>query len=438
MLGFLWLSCVDGGTDRDLGETGGVALDDLPPGALILDHARLVDATGVREGALVLDGEWIHSVVAAGQDWPETATVRDLEGRSVLPGLIDSHVHLSLSGASWWVAADVEESLKANLAWGVLGVVDVGGPFWTLELSERVSSGELVGPKVAATGPFLTVPGGHPCETVNDAERCWFVDGDAAERIQTLREAGAVAAKLAYAQVADWPAPRLDLSDVAAIAGAGLPAMAHVASAEDAADVHAAGVRLLAHVPFDSDLTVEQAALPFDAIHSTLSAFSSLDDVMRQGADLDDPAFAQVPEAVLEAWQFAQGHPENWGAAYLAANAVWLQTLQGNLVALREAGATVLAGSDAGYHFVAHGFGLHRELEGLVAAGWTNLEAIAAATLLPALQWGWSEHGLVAPDYRADLLVVGGRPDEEITATQAVHAILLDGEWHTRDSLALR
>jgi len=81
---------------------------------------------------------------------------------------------------------------------------------------------------------------------------------------------------------------------------------------------------------------------------------------------------------------------------------------------------------------------LHRELEGLVAAGWTNMEAIAAATSLPALQWGWTEHGFVAPDYRADLLVVDGRPDEEISATQAVHAILLDGVWHSRDSLSLR
>jgi imidazolonepropionase-like amidohydrolase len=428
MLGFLWLACVGCGS----------ALDDLPPGALILDHARLVDATGVREGALVLEGERIHSVVDAGQDWPSTVTVRDLEGRSVLPGLIDSHVHLSLSGAAWWVAADVEESLRANLAWGVLGVVDVGGPLWTLELSERIGSGELLGPKVAATGPFLTVPGGHPCETVSDAERCWTVEGDAAERIEALREAGAVAAKLAYAQVADWPAPRLDLSDVAAIAGAGLPAIAHVASAEDAADVHAAGVRILAHVPFDSDLTAEQAALPFEAIHSTISAFSSMEDVMRQGANLDGPAFSQVPEGVLEAWQYAQEHPENWGADYLAANAAWLQTLQGNLVALKAAGATVLAGSDAGYHFVAHGFGLHQELEGLVAAGWSNIEAISAATLLPALQWGWTEHGLVAPDYRADLVVVDGRPDEEIQDTQSVHATLRDGEWHTPDSLSVR
>jgi imidazolonepropionase-like amidohydrolase len=307
-----------------------------------------------------------------------------------------------------------------------------------LELSERIDSGELMGPNVAATGPFLTVPGGHPCETVNDAERCWAVEGDGAEQVEALADAGADAAKLAYAHLADWPAPRLDLSDVAAIAGAGLPAIAHVASGEDAADVHAAGVQILAHVPFGSDLTADQAALPFEAIHSTLSAFSSMEDVMRQGANLEDPAFAQVPDAVLEAWQYAQEHPENWGSDYLASNAAWLQTLQGNLVALGESGATVLAGSDAGYHFVPHGFGLHQELEGLVAAGWSNLGAISAATLVPALQWGWTEHGLVAPDYRADLLVVDGRPDEEIQDTQSVHAILRDGEWHTPDSLWVR
>ncbi len=438
MLFLYWLACVGGGSGGESGETGGSSLGDLPFDALILDHARLVDASGVREGALVLDGGWIHSVEEAGQDWPETVTVRDLEGRSVLPGLIDSHVHLSLSGAAWWVAAEAEESLKANLAWGVLGVVDVGGPLWTLELSERVATGELLGPRVAATGPFLTVPGGHPCETVNDAERCWAVEGDGAERVQALAYAGAVAAKLAYAHVSDWPAPRLDLSDVAALAGAGLPAVAHVASAADAADVHAAGVRLLAHVPFDSDLAPEQAALPFDAIHTTISAFASMEDVLRQGADLDDSAFAQVPEGVLEAWRYAQEHPENWGADYLASNTAWLHTLQGNLVSLREAGASVLAGSDAGYHFVAHGYGLHRELEGLVAAGWSNMEAITAATLLPALQWGWTVHGLVAPNYRAELLVVDGRPDEEIQDTQSVHAILRDGEWHTPVSLSVR
>ena len=65
MLGFPWLACVGGGSDRASGETGGFTQDDLPSGALILDQARLVDATGVREGALILEGGWTeHGLVA--------------------------------------------------------------------------------------------------------------------------------------------------------------------------------------------------------------------------------------------------------------------------------------------------------------------------------------------------------------------------------------
>jgi len=444
MLLVLWLACT--GSKSQVDDTTGLVdsaqdsavdsdsgLFQVQPGSLVLDNVWVVDATGARKGAVVIQDEFIVAVLEGEQDWPGGIDYRDLEGFSVIPGLIDSHVHLSLSGATWWVGDTLVDNLKATLAWGVMGAVDAGGPEWTILLARRIADGSVFGPRLLSAGPFLTEVGSHPCETWNDATRCWYVEGNGTDLVDRLADQMSYAAKVVYSDYAftDWSSPRLDIGDVAEIAGTGFPVLAHVAAGADAADLFAAGVEHLAHVPFDAPLSESVASLPFKSIHSTLSAFAGLDEVLRGGADLDGARFSMVSDPVRASWRWLQENPGAYSSDYLDANAQWLSQVHDNLVILKEAGANVLAGSDAGYNLVPHGSALHAEMEGLVAAGWSEIEAIAAATLLPAQLLAWNQNGLVAEGYMAELVVVEGNPSENISDTRNVEALVLGEQWLT-------
>jgi len=405
----------------------------LPAGATVLDHARLVDARGVQEDvAIVLDGAWIAQVLPAGQHWPDDVSVTDLDGASVVPGLIDAHVHLFLSGATTWAGDTLAANLEAQLAWGVVGVADLGAPTPIFELRDRIAAGELTGPRVYATGPFLTAELSHPCEVVNDPTFCRYVAGDGAEAASELAASDGIKVALADASFSAWPTPRLDLGDLADIVdeatAEGKPVFAHIDEAEDAEDALAAGVSVLAHPVFSAALETTPDAPTL----STVSAFAGTPDLLDGSLLADD--LSRTPEAVLASWRWLAAHPEAFADGWIDASAGWDAAARANLALAIAEGRTVIAGSDAGYWFVPHGLGLHRELEALVALGMTPLQALAAATTAPAELLGWEDLGLIDAGYRADLLIVDGHPDEDIAALREIQTIYLDGSPYTSET----
>ncbi len=240
-----------------------------PSEGWVLDDVTVVDGTGARpDQAIVVAGDSIWAVVDAGQSWPEQLRVEAGEGAFVIPGLIDSHTHLAYSGALSYVGDFVAENLAATLHWGVVGVVDVGGPTWTWRLRDGIASGQIRGPRMLATGPFITSEGSHPCELVYDREMCVFVDGDAGETGQALLDQGADGLKVALSEVGvgtTWP--RLDLADLAELTALDATVFVHVATAEDAQD--AAAATHLAHTPFASAMS---SLPPVASLHSTVGA----------------------------------------------------------------------------------------------------------------------------------------------------------------------
>ena len=408
---------------EDTGETGKV---DWPVEGLVLDHVTVFDAMAhTADRAVVLSGGEIWGVVDAGQDWPQTLVVRDLSGHTVIPGLIDSHVHLSFSGAPWWAGDTVAENLSATLSWGVTAVVDLGGPQWSLSLRDLVNAGELIGPRILASGPFLTAQGSHPCE-FNSDPLCIFVDGDGAGQAQAQLDRGSDLIKVALAEEGiDRTWPRLsptDLADIAEVAWT----VVHVASAQDWADAQAAGALDLAHTPFYDPLSPEQAGLVISSVSSTVGATEGLIRVVDGG--LSDAEWATVPEKVAKSWRLVQGQPSLVSAGWPAASRIWSQQTRDNLAVLHAARAPVLAGSDAGYYFVPHGSALHREMEALVEAGMSEQEALAAASWSPAQVWGWEDLGLVAAGYQADLVILSADPYVDIANTRSIVEVLVAGE----------
>ncbi|HEX9413179.1 MAG TPA: amidohydrolase family protein [Ktedonobacterales bacterium] len=90
---------------------------------------------------------------------------------------------------------------------------------------------------------------------------------------------------------------------------------------------------------------------------------------------------------------------------------------------LTAAGVPILAGTDASMPGTTHGASLHREMELLAQAGLTPLEALAAATSVPARAFGLDDRGRVAPGLRADLVLVEGDPSQDFLATRHIRGV---------------
>lgn len=413
-------------------DTGARSEIEWPTGALVLDGVAVLDASGAREGrALVLVGDEIWAERAAGGPWPEDAEVLDRSGRWVVPGLIDAHVHLSLSGALGTVPPTLAANLEAQLAWGVLGVADLGGPAVLFDLRDRIAAGELPGPRIFATGPFLTVAGSHPCEVHNDRDQCRFVDDDGSpgELVAELSRADGLKVALADAAFTPWPTPRLDLGDLAEIsAAADAPIFAHTDTPEDVADALDNGVDVLAHPVFSAP----GAPAPAAPVTSTLGAFMATAALLDGSLLTDD--LGHTPEEVLADWEEVAAAPELLGAAWIRESEEWAEAAGSNLESWHDDGVLIVAGSDAGYLFVPHGLGLHRELAALEALGMDPVDALVAATAAPAELLGWTDMGWVAAGMRADLLVLGSDPRVTVAALRDIETVFQAGRPVERPS----
>jgi len=118
-----------------------------------------------------------------------------------------------------------------------------------------------------------------------------------------------------------------------------------------------------------------------------------------------------------------------------AANGVKLDIATKNVQRLHQAGVVLIAGTDAPYPGVAQGEGIHRELELLVEAGLSPLEAITSATRNAATLIGAKDWGTITPGSVADLLVVDGRPDRDIRRTRDIHMVMQGGRILDREAL---
>ena len=425
------------------GETAGDDTGGAPPAGLLVRHGgTVVDGAGARVMDVWLDGATTWAVTS--QDPPADATIVDVSGKFITAGLVDAHVHLAHSGATVWTGDPLEQNLRANLYHGVLAVYDLGGPEVLFAVRDAAESGELLAPHVKATGPFLTAVGSHPCESAPNADLCTFVaeDADLAEQVESAsdaaharRAAGADAIKVALADAdfTAWPTTRLDLGALADITAGGTT-IAHVDENIDVIDAIGAGVAVLAHPVFAGPMS--DTALGMVAgvpVETTVGAFAAVGDVLAGTTDLSDPGLVLGP-GVLDNWIYVRAHPEVLADGWALASDDWASDARDNLPLLRDAGAVVLPGSDAGYYFVPHGTGLHRELAALVDAGFTPLEALEAATATASDTLGFPG-GRLEPGRAADLLVLNADPTEDVAALDDIDQIVLSGVVYDREDL---
>jgi imidazolonepropionase-like amidohydrolase len=373
--------------------------------ALVFDGDRLLTHTSV----LVRDGR--IAAMGPGLAAPPHAEIVEAAGKTLLPGLIDAHAHVR------------GPALADELAFGVTTVLDMStDPAWAAERRQEQREGKgLDRADLFSAGCLVTAPGGHGTE--------W-------ERIPTIRAPGEaqgfVDARLAEGSdyikivhddnrtfgpiIPTIDRPTLD-AVVAAAHARGKLAVVHIGAVEGARAALEARADGLVHLspdrPVDADLVALARQRRAFAV-PTLSLNESLAGIASGAALADDPHLGPY---------LSRGARKQLGNPFHLRRQVDFQAVLTSVRLLRGGGVPILAGTDAPNPGTWHGISLHRELELLVRAGLTPLEALRAATSAPADAFRLPDRGRIAPGKRADLLLVAGDPTAAITATRAIERV---------------
>jgi enamidase len=357
-----------------------------------------------RATVLVRDGRIAGVGGSADVAIPPDASRVDLSGLTLMPGLVDTHVHLGGAG-TLDALRFAPTARRALLRHGVTTVRCLGNDLdWVLELRGLLARGELEGPQLLAAGPLFTTPGGHPVTTLfggrrEEAAGSVRLPADAAEAreaVRALAESGAAVDVIKVVQERGGPNQGLVpiepsvLGAVVAEAHAhGLPVTAHWGTAADLEEVLAAGVDGLEHV----GRVLE--GWPDGRLRTLAERRVSL-----------APTLA-VMETRLEE--------------------TVMRTIRARVAEAHAAGVPIVAGSDAGMRAVPYGASLHREIELLAGSGLGARGALKAATSEAARVLRRSDLGVVAVGRAADLLAVRGDPLQDVAAIRDVVLVYRDG-----------
>ncbi len=420
-----WTRTLNSVDNSDQSQSSGPAVK-TGNGPFAIEHVRVFDGERVTSAdTVIVQGGKIVSV-GSGLEPPAGTQVIDGSGDTVLPGLIDAHVHVL-----------DRDALKQSLVLGVTTDLDM---FMDWHLAQQIRNEQAAGQDLddadlRSAGTCVTAPGGHGTEyglkiptltSPQDAQA--FVDARIAEGsdyIKIIYENGS-----AYGRQIPTLSPATMAAVVEAAHRRGKLAVAHIGSYQGARDAINAGVDGLMHLFTDRapDSDFGQFVAEHHAfVVPTLSVLKSGCGTPSGESLITDPdvgPYLTESASVNLKQSFRQRPGEH--CDYDAAPA--------SIRLLQAAGVPILAGTDAPNLGTAFGASLHRELELLVEAGITPQDALVAATSAPARAFHLDDRGRIAPGLRADLLLVRGDPTSDIKVTRDIVAVWKDGAQVDRDA----
>jgi imidazolonepropionase-like amidohydrolase len=390
----------------------------------LLRNARLLDGTGAppRAGVdVVLEGQRIVSVGAAGGE----AEVIELQGRTLMPGLIDCHVHLTFSGEpqeveraatvpvpdlAWTAAANARATLEA----GVTTVRDVGArAAVAIRLREAIAAGRVPGPRMRAAGTIICMTGGHGWLIGREADG----PDDVRRAVREQLKAGADCIK--FTATGGGMTPGVD------------PRASSFTEAELAAGVdeaHKAFRRAIAHAQGNAGIKTAVRAGIDSVEHGVYLDDEVIEEMRRRGTYL-------VPTLVAPAMIARHGTSAGIPEYVVTKASAVLDVHRESFRKAVRAGVRIAMGTDAGTPFNRHGANA-QELVLMVEGGLSPADTIVAATRSAAELLDLLDvTGTVEPGKAADLLIVDGDPLADIRILgdrERLAGILKDGRWVRR------
>lgn len=437
-------------------------------GVLAFTHVTIIDMTGAppkRDVTVLITGDRITSIGKSNRvRISRGAQIIDASRKFLIPGLWDMHVHFTR----------VDTTFPLFIANGVTGVRNMGGELDDLlRWRGEVASEKIIGPQIVTCGPIVDGP--QPA-----AHGPTIVAKDAAEAraaVDSLKQLGADCVKVydrlsrdAYFAIIDQAKKR------------NLPVVGHVPLSITTTEASDAGQRSIEHLgsilesasTLESELLQEERSTEpitspsdfprriaargtrmldtYDAAKAkqifarfvrnqtwqvpTLEfkwAQTFIDDIFGK----NDDRLKYIPETDRQWWS----PTKNFFARYRTPEYIsfrkrlWQKELD-LVAAIHRAGVPLMAGTDLSGAYVFPGFSLHHELELLVQAGFTPMEALQTATRNPAIFLGeLSSQGTVEKGKLANLVLLDANPLDDIRNTQKINAVVFNGALLTRDDL---
>jgi imidazolonepropionase-like amidohydrolase len=422
----------------------------VPAGVVALEHVRVIDGTGAAAKAdqtILISGDKISAIGPSGSaQIPTGATRLDFTGYSALPGLVGMHDHLFYP-ASGGLYHNMPFSFpRLYLAAGVTTIRTTGSiePYFDLELMHAIDEGKLIGPKINVTGPYLEGPGAftrqmHGLKDADDARRTveyWIAEGARSfKAYNNLTRAELKAAIDTAHQHGIKVTGHLCSIGFREAADLGIDDLEHGLTVDtefypekkpDVCPVPNQAVQAAAKLDvsgLDIQNTIKTLVAHHVALTSTLPVFEQF-----------VPARPDEPQRVLDSMTEDARKAYSANRSRIAANkeSPWPVMFPKEMEferAFVKAGGTLLAGLDpTGIGGTVAGFGDQRELELLVEAGFTPLEAIKIASLNGAQFLGEADHiGSLAAGKQADILIVKGDPSAKIEDIENAEVVFKDG-----------
>ncbi len=451
-----------------------------PTNPLVFTHVTVIDATGKPaqpEMTVVMTGERLTALGRTGSvKIPPGAEVVDARGKFLIPGLCDMHIHLTITPEQ---AVSRDVILPMLIAHGVTSVRDMGGDWQRIQqLRQEITSGKVTGPRIISPGPFVDGPQPSSASVMpvsNEAE--------ARQAVRTLHAQG-----VDFIKVQSLLSLDAYLAVVAEAKRLALPVEGHVPEAFSAMEVVRAGQRSIEHIspvlPGDAGLLLtcsakeaelraelaelnraaqqpntdrqqlraqqralqaqffstysqEKAAALFALMSKnqtwavpTLIWSKAITPLSSNDLPADLP-IKSIPPALRDRWQTRReavvkaSTPEDF-----AFRTMLFEKSRDFVSDLRRAGVPLMAGTDAIDAYVLPGFSLHQELELLVAAGLTPMEALQTATRNPAQFLGaLNSRGTIETGKIADLVLLTANPLSDIRHTRRIAGVVLGGKY---------
>ena len=402
--------------------------------SIAFTNVRIVDGNGgapVEHGTIVIDGRKIVAAGAASStSIPPGARSIDESGKTAVPGLADMHVHLT--GGWDGISADMlgyQRYMNALLYAGVTTVLDTGNvESYVLQLRAETAAGRLLGPHIYCVGPLVDGPDPFWPElsraVVSRDQVPGLVRQLADEKVDLIKlYAGLSDLEI---QAISTEAKKFKLRTIIDVHGRN-------GSIEPMLD----GIAGWAHLPTrklsdDAIATAKAKQVFFITTLSVIESFS--------WRRFQDMSFLDHPLIVDTTPSFALADLRKLVREELNKRppVTALLDAENNVKRLAQAGILIAAGTDAPYPGDFQGEGIHRELELLVESGLTPLEAITIATKNAAkIMNAEAEWGTLEPGKFANIVIVDGKPDQNISDTRKIVAVVKQGTILDRNKLKL-
>ncbi|MEO1054809.1 MAG: amidohydrolase family protein [Bacteroidota bacterium] len=426
--------------------------------------ATLINTDGsksIPNATILINGNKIERVGKAKKvKIPEGAEIIDAQGKWVIPGIIDAHVHFFQSGGLYtrpdaidltavrpykeeevkWIKDNLDRTFARYIKCGITSAVDVGGPLWNTEVKKLANSKDLA-PRLAVAGPLLSTvsreildAGDPPIVKVTSVE-----EGKAI--ISKQKELGMDLIKIWYViPRGDTPETNFNLVKgwIDESHKQGFRVAVHATQLETAKAAVRAGADILVHSvddkPVDKEFIdmvkqndviyttsmVVQEGYPevfFQQVSLTLQEHQLGDEqVTKTFFDLREIPEDKIPERIKGL--MARDEPFNRNKVMLS-----------NLKKMTEAGVVVAMGTDAGNIGTLHGPSVFREFELMTEAGLSPQQILIDATLNSAKVMGRdSELGTIEAGKLADLVILNANPLDDIMNTSNIHTVVKDGK----------